>query len=325
MHLASASPRQNAAVTSLEATDDASLYLRRVIVVGNGKGGVLKTSTTANLAGLAASGGYRVLAIDLDPQGNLAEDLGLHDTTDGGAGMVQALLPGGTLTPTLTGVRPNLDVITGGRHLDDLTAMLMARNLRSAEPPGRLLADRLGRLLLNADPSYDLVFVDTPPGEPTLQMLALGAAKWLLIPTKADVASLAGMGTIAERLMDARRYNSNVELLGVVLCDVPSAAKRVRADTEPRIRDMLGDVAPLFQTVIRNSVSAYRTREQGVLVHELAGQTVSGAAVFAALRAGKRPPASTGTAPGLAEDYEALAAEVLAQIDHNERMAGVTA
>lgn len=308
-----------------QISDDPQHYLRRVVMVGNGKGGVLKTSLCANLAGLAANGGYKVLAIDLDPQGNLAEDLGLADRTDSGAGLVQALLPGGILRPNLRDVRPGLDVITGGRHLDDLTAMLMARNLRGTEPPGQLLAERLGALLVEASPSYDLVFIDTPPGESTLQLLALGTARWLLIPTKADVASLSGMAIIAERLMNARKFNPAVELLGVVLCDVPSAAKRVRAETEPKIREMLGDVAPLFQTVIRNSVSAYRTRENGQLVHEVAGQTVSAAAVFAALRAGQAPPRSPGTAPNLAEDYEALAGEVLTAIASNEAREGVFA
>ena len=50
--------------------------LDRVIAVINGKGGVLKTTLTANIGGMLASSGYRVLLVDLDPQGNLAEDLG---------------------------------------------------------------------------------------------------------------------------------------------------------------------------------------------------------------------------------------------------------
>ncbi len=54
------------------------------ILVLNGKGGVGKTSLTANLAGLAALSGWRVLAVDLDPQGNLGRDLGyLGDADDG--------------------------------------------------------------------------------------------------------------------------------------------------------------------------------------------------------------------------------------------------
>lgn len=50
--------------------------LERVIAVVNGKGGVGKTTITANLGGMLAASGYKVLLIDMDPQGNLAEELG---------------------------------------------------------------------------------------------------------------------------------------------------------------------------------------------------------------------------------------------------------
>ena len=54
------------------------------IVITNGKGGVGKTSLVANVAGLAAASGWRVLVIDADPQGNLARDLGVLDIADDG-------------------------------------------------------------------------------------------------------------------------------------------------------------------------------------------------------------------------------------------------
>ena len=57
--------------------------MHNVIAFANGKGGVGKTSLTANVAGLAADAGWRVLAVDLDPQGNLGSDLG-YDQTDKG-------------------------------------------------------------------------------------------------------------------------------------------------------------------------------------------------------------------------------------------------
>ena len=67
--------------------------LERVIAVINGKGGVLKTTVTANIGGMLANNGYRVLLVDLDPQGNLAEDLGYtdDDRDDTGRALAQAL------------------------------------------------------------------------------------------------------------------------------------------------------------------------------------------------------------------------------------------
>jgi len=86
--------------------------LDRVIAVINGKGGVLKTTLTANIGGMLASSGYRVLLVDLDPQGNLAEDLGYtaSDRDDEGRALAQGLMFGGTIEP-LSQIRPNLDVI----------------------------------------------------------------------------------------------------------------------------------------------------------------------------------------------------------------------
>ena len=69
------------------------------ILVMNGKGGVAKTSVVANLAGLAAASGWRTLAIDTDPQGNLARDLGCIDDTDDGHNLANAILAREPLQP----------------------------------------------------------------------------------------------------------------------------------------------------------------------------------------------------------------------------------
>src|SRR5512135_2739961 len=87
------------------------------IAVMNGKGGTLKTSITANVGGLAAAGGYRVLLTDLDPQGNLARDLGYGPRSDGGTGLLMAMYHGSE--PPRLQVRENLDVVPGGARLSD--------------------------------------------------------------------------------------------------------------------------------------------------------------------------------------------------------------
>ena len=99
------------------------------ILTINGKGGVGKTSLVANIAGLAAGSGWRVLAIDTDPQGNLARDLGVLEQADDGANLRDAILARTPLAP-LRAVRPGLDLAAGGRHLDSLVAevqLMMAR------------------------------------------------------------------------------------------------------------------------------------------------------------------------------------------------------
>src|SRR3954464_11757412 len=99
--------------------------LIRCIAFVNGKGGVGKTSLVANLAGLYAGGGYRVLVVDLDPQGNLGNDLGYLGAGrgDDGEGLVSAVSTQHALLP-MREERPNLDVVAGGSQLKELAEAL---------------------------------------------------------------------------------------------------------------------------------------------------------------------------------------------------------
>ena len=85
--------------------------MHNVIAFANGKGGVGKTSLTANFAGLAANAGWRVLAVDLDPQGNLGSDLGYDqaDNGDDGRELLDSIVNRRVPQP-IKEIRPNLDV-----------------------------------------------------------------------------------------------------------------------------------------------------------------------------------------------------------------------
>ncbi|MGO8609285.1 ParA family protein, partial [Rhizobium johnstonii] len=84
--------------------------LSRVVALINGKGGVGKTSTTANISGQLARANYQVLAVDLDLSGNLKLDLGYvgNPLDDDGKGVVDAVWHGQAL-PVIKNVRENLD------------------------------------------------------------------------------------------------------------------------------------------------------------------------------------------------------------------------
>lgn len=299
--------------------------LSRVVAIGNGKGGVGKTSLATTLAGMAAKAGYEILLIDLDPQGNVGEDLGYTGAGrgDDGLGLVGALTSGSGLQVSLPRIRPGIDVICGGEHLDDLAGLLLSRHRRGT-PVADTLAGPLAAYLDQRN--YDLVIIDCPPGEPNLQLLALGAARWLIIPTQADAASLKGMSRIAQRLVDARSYNPEVELLGVVLFGMASSATRVKREISAEINQALGGVAPLFESTIRHSVAGIKSRREGLLIHEHAAK-MEGEPFWQALREGRRPT-NPGSAPALAGDYAALAHEVLTRISALESAvepAGVSA
>lgn len=295
--------------------------LSRVVAIANGKGGVGKTSLATTLSGLAAAAGYRILLIDLDPQGNVGEDLGYTGAGlgDDGAAFVAAIATGGPMSVNIPQARKGVDVISGGEHLDDLAGLLLSRHRRGAEVADAL-AEPLARLLDAND--YDLVVIDCPPGEPNLQLMALAASRWLVIPTKGDAASLKGMTRIAQRLVEARKFNPEIELLGVVLFDVASSATRLKREIATQITQSLGGVAPLFDSTIRHSIAAMDARREGMLVFERAAQLEGAKPFWESLRQGKRPE-SAGSAPSLAADYAALTHEILTRISELESVEAV--
>lgn len=287
--------------------------LSRTIAILNGKGGVGKTSLTANLAGLFADAGYRVLAIDLDPQGNLGNDLGyLGDGKgDGGAGMVTAGTTG-TAPVVLKDVRPRLDVVVGGESLHDLAAVLQSRR-NSARGGG---VGSLAAAIAALAGDYDLTFIDCPPGSDVLQAGALEAARWVLVPTKTDDASRAGLREVARRFTEARKSNPDLALLGVALFGVNSSAKRVIAAAREALGSELGGQELIFNATIRHvEAAAVDARNRGQLVHELEREVVSRPKWYERLRNPDSHAEPLATSAGvLAEDYQAIAEEVIGRI-----------
>ncbi len=285
--------------------------LARVVVVAQGKGGVGKTSLTANVAGLAALAGHRVLAVDLDPQGNLARDLG-YEPTDGEL-LLQAFV-GGRRVPVLADVRPRLDVVPGGPAVADLLGIAFARSGRGGKDLAGLLYAAFAPLV----GAYDLVLVDTPPGERLLVEAALSIASYVVIPTRSDDASFDGLERVAERCVAARDRNASLALLGVCLFGVGSRSRRLAESAREVIAELLGGAAPVFAAQIRHSESAaVDARRQGLLVHELeAAAAAARKGRLAALRARRRPDDDllTRDASALAGDYEALARELMGRI-----------
>jgi cellulose biosynthesis protein BcsQ len=289
--------------------------MRRVVAIANGKGGVGKTTLTAGLAGQLASGGSRVLVVDTDPQANLARDLGY--ASGDGSNLSLAITHGLPLELT-RGVRDRLDVVAGGPALWDVGPAFTARGARGATLPGLKPAlDKVKPENKGAD--FDVVLVDTPPGEPILQELVFAAADFLIIPTRSDEASLDGLVVVAQRFAAARAVNPDLTLLGVVLFGVRAGSTRMIARVRTALQETLGDAAPVFPTSIRYLESAaVDMRSRGVLPHELSQLHRSDTKKrLSRLREGA--PADAGdtllsrdsSAAGLAADYAALADEVL--------------
>lgn len=291
--------------------------LSRVLTFANGKGGVGKTSLAVNIAGLSAAANWKTLLVDLDPQGNAGHDLGYTwaGAGDRGQGLVDALVAGQPLTPVLIDVRPDLDVISGGEVLDELEDVIAGR-ARRAKDTRAALADALAPIAHR----YDLIVLDTPPTRPTLLQLALGAARWIVVPTRSDRSSIEGLRSLGTQIRTARATNPALELLGAVLFDTGASAKVIRRNAVADITAALDGAADLFSAVIRHAESAaVEARERGELVHELAGRVDTAEPWWQALREGRAPDRVPGSAPALAEDYVLLCQEILTRIDSRER------
>jgi chromosome partitioning protein len=280
----------------------------RTIAVTNGKGGVGKTTTASHLAALTAAAGHNVLLVDLDPQGNVGEDLGYTDTDvdDGGASLVTAVLSNGATPPVTRTVRDGLDVVVGGPALDDLADMIAGRQRRDGGTAAMtLLAKALAPLVGN----YTLVVLDCPPRHEVLEIAALVAARWVVIPTRTDASSVKGLRRVAAKFGTAREANPVLELLGVVLYGVNSAASRIRAEVRAELEEVLQESAPVFAQAVRyTEATAYDIRKRGQLAHELERSLLDGSE-RSRVTSGRR--AAAGASKGLAGDFDALATEIV--------------
>lgn len=299
--------------------------LSRVIAVINGKGGVGKTTCTANIGGQLALAGYRVLLVDLDVQGNLKLDLGVLEEADRdrGRSILDAIVSGGDFN-VIREVRPGLDMIPGGPALAALPALTyQAEALQLDDGIEGTFARKLGELAGD----YDMVLLDCPPGNDEVQRMALAATRYVLIPTRTEQASWEGLLRVGPKVAKVRdTTNPYIRYLGVVVFGHQSQATRVLRNTAARLSEV-GETVPMLQATISHSeAGAHDVRNRGQLFHELAGDARQlQNERMAALRARKRtdnvivlpdavPETLARSADGVAADFRRLAAEICDRI-----------
>lgn len=283
------------------ASVDRDLF-SRVVAMNNNKGGVLKTSLATNMAGLLAEGDMRVLMVDLDPQGDTSVELGCKTQARDGQVLFEAIRDARPLQPAeFIAARANLDLIGGGEALEEL---------QFAGYDKQACFDLLLPVFGPWIEDYDLVLIDTPPSSLVYIYAALGISRYLLMPTRSDVASIDRMAKAIKTMNTAMDYNDTLEPIGVVLTGVGRGSKEVRKLATQRIEAMgLGEY--LFAHAISTSeATAQAARQQAKLVHELADDVIDGQARVKAMLS-KREKGAPLQFPRLLKSAEALKGDYL--------------
>jgi chromosome partitioning protein len=218
------------------------------IAVLSQKGGTGKTTTVRTLADVLRRRGMRVLAVDLDPQGNLSDYFDVPPEAD----------------PTIGDVLMDRATIAEAAHDGVVPAnlTLAEAELSLAGKMGRELT--LRRALGSVADDWDLVLIDCPPSLGLLTVNALVAADDALLTAEAQYFALQGVQQAVE-VIDLAREALNPELtwLGVVLTIADMRTVHSR-EAQASLKEHVGD--KLFATTIRQSIAYAESAERAVSI-----------------------------------------------------------
>src|SRR5664279_4297832 len=212
----------------------------RVIVFANQKGGVAKTTTTLNLGVALAEKGLRVLAIDLDPQGNLTMSQGWNPDE------IER-----SMFDVLVHKLPISEIIrTGEIDVGVASIDLAGAELALSSMIGRERA--LEKSLVEVREKYDYILIDTPPSLGLLTINAFVAADGVIVPVQCEYLSLRGLVQLENTLsMIRENLNPRVEIQGILPTMFDKRLLHSREAVEI-LKENFGDL--VLQTKIRKTV-----------------------------------------------------------------------
>lgn len=213
--------------------------MAKIISVANHKGGIGKTTSTINIGAGLATSGEKVLLVDLDPQANLTQSLGINNPEI----TIYDNLRGENVVYPLE-VRNNLYVIPS-------TLDLSAAEIELSSEPGReyILKDILSKV----SSKFDYIFIDCPPSLGLLTINALTCSDFVYIPLAAEYLPLRGLAKLNQVIEKIQsRLNPNLKI-GCVFLTKYDQRKILNRDVAESVKEFFGE--KLLETKISDNIA----------------------------------------------------------------------
>ncbi len=213
--------------------------MTKIIAITNHKGGVGKTTSAVNIGAGLARNGKKILLIDIDPQANLSQSLGIKKSD---AMLYEAMRNNAVLSPI--SILENLEIIPSSADLSNLESEL------SAEAGREYILDEI---LSPLKSHFDYIFIDCPPSLGLLTINAFTTATEIFIPLQAHYLAIKGLTKIVEVIEKVKkRLNKNLVISGVIITQYDKR-KVLHRDVAEKIISYFGE--KVFNTRIRDNIA----------------------------------------------------------------------
>lgn len=233
-----------------------------IVAIANQKGGVGKTTTAQALAAGLAARKYKVLGIDLDPQGNFSAACGAVNYN------VPTVYE---MMKKTVGIEGTIQHMNGGYDVVPANIMLAGAEQELSQTGKE---HRLKEAVSTVVGDYDFIVIDTPPSLGVLTVNAFTCATDIVIPTTAGIFATAGISQLNETVNSVQKYcNPGVKIRGILFTRF-----NPRANISRQIRELTEQLseyisAPIYQTYIRAGVVVEEAQANKADIFNYAGKS----------------------------------------------------